>query len=156
MGEEISWGQRIFGFETPDAIAEGNIQGETNIHNWWVFNFHKSKPGAEVEVTKTGIAALLTAKKIFIYIFVSFLFLLPLGVKFNPLIRKLSKRFYLPVPAIALGILFIANILLYKAFKPLAIGYRGIGRGLAEVEEFNFALILFLVPFVWYGMARRR
>ena len=31
--EEISWGQRIFGFETPDAIAEVNFQDETTLHN---------------------------------------------------------------------------------------------------------------------------
>ena len=32
-GEEISWGQRIFGVETPEAIAENNAQGELNFHN---------------------------------------------------------------------------------------------------------------------------
>jgi hypothetical protein len=32
-GEEISWGQRIFGFRTPDAIAENNTQYEFNLHN---------------------------------------------------------------------------------------------------------------------------
>ncbi len=32
-GEEISWGQRIIGFETPDAIAKNNTQFEFNIHN---------------------------------------------------------------------------------------------------------------------------
>src|SRR5690606_18740736 len=32
-GEEISWGQRIFGWETPQEIADLNDQGETNIHN---------------------------------------------------------------------------------------------------------------------------
>jgi hypothetical protein len=32
-GEEISWGQRIFGWETPESLAELNRQGETNIHN---------------------------------------------------------------------------------------------------------------------------
>lgn len=32
-GEEISWGQRVFGWETPTAFAEINEQGETNIHN---------------------------------------------------------------------------------------------------------------------------
>ncbi len=31
--EEISWGQRIVGLVTPDAIAELNRQGETNVHN---------------------------------------------------------------------------------------------------------------------------
>lgn len=32
-GEEISWGQRIFGWETPDRLMEINDQNETNIHN---------------------------------------------------------------------------------------------------------------------------
>jgi hypothetical protein len=30
--EEISWGQRIFGFATPESLS-GNIQGEFNLHN---------------------------------------------------------------------------------------------------------------------------
>jgi hypothetical protein len=33
MGEEISWGQRIFGFGTPEALLEINHQHEFNIHN---------------------------------------------------------------------------------------------------------------------------
>lgn len=32
-GEEISWGQRIFGWMTPGALEDINNQGETNIHN---------------------------------------------------------------------------------------------------------------------------
>ncbi len=32
-GEEISWGQRIFGWTTPGAIADVNVQGETTLHN---------------------------------------------------------------------------------------------------------------------------
>jgi hypothetical protein len=32
-GEEISWGQRILGLETPDPLVEANIQGELNVHN---------------------------------------------------------------------------------------------------------------------------
>ena len=145
MGEEISWGQRMFGW----AGFEGNLQGETSLHNQPLFNHHVSEAGAEVEIVKTGLAAWLTAKKIFVYIFLSFLFLLPLGVKFVPFIRNLVKRFYIPVPAIELGILFIINILLFKAFKPLRHSWDGAGRGLSEIEEFNFAFILFLVPFVW-------
>jgi hypothetical protein len=33
MGEEISWGQRIFGIETPEAVARVNLQNELTIHN---------------------------------------------------------------------------------------------------------------------------
>ncbi len=38
-GEEISWGQRIFGFETPELLANfANRQGEVNLHNLKWFN----------------------------------------------------------------------------------------------------------------------
>ncbi len=33
VGEEISWGQRIFNFATPEKLAEINKQNEFNIHN---------------------------------------------------------------------------------------------------------------------------
>ena len=32
-GEECSWGQHWFGWDTPEAIAEVNAQDETNLHN---------------------------------------------------------------------------------------------------------------------------
>ncbi len=38
MMEEISWGQRLFGWSTPDALAEVNVQNETTLHNIGIFN----------------------------------------------------------------------------------------------------------------------
>jgi hypothetical protein len=32
-GEEISWGQRILGLETPDVLMDANVQAELNTHN---------------------------------------------------------------------------------------------------------------------------
>lgn len=32
-GEEISWGQRIFGIESSEYFQKNNAQGETNLHN---------------------------------------------------------------------------------------------------------------------------
>ncbi len=32
--EEISWGQRLIGFSSPDYFRANNLQGETNIHNF--------------------------------------------------------------------------------------------------------------------------
>lgn len=32
-GEEISWGQRVFGWGTPESLAAINHQAETNVHN---------------------------------------------------------------------------------------------------------------------------
>nr|NIS24911.1 hypothetical protein [candidate division KSB1 bacterium] len=33
IGEEVSWGQRVFGWSTPDVMKVVNKQEETNIHN---------------------------------------------------------------------------------------------------------------------------
>ncbi len=33
IGEELSWGQRIVGWGTPDTLASANKQAETNLHN---------------------------------------------------------------------------------------------------------------------------
>lgn len=33
FGEEISWGQRILGWQTSEALLAVNVQGETNLHN---------------------------------------------------------------------------------------------------------------------------
>lgn len=47
-GEEISWGQRLFGIESPEYFKKNNTQAETNIHNLivggvrinrWIFSF---------------------------------------------------------------------------------------------------------------------
>jgi tetratricopeptide (TPR) repeat protein len=32
--EEISWGQRVFGFASPEFFSRNNLQGETNLHNF--------------------------------------------------------------------------------------------------------------------------
>lgn len=32
-GEEISWGQRLFGLKSPEYFQQNNTQGETNLHN---------------------------------------------------------------------------------------------------------------------------
>lgn len=39
-GEEISWGQRIIGFDTPESLVEINTQDEFNVHNIEFEHFH--------------------------------------------------------------------------------------------------------------------
>lgn len=39
-GEELSWGQRIFGFKTPEKIEKSNEQHEFNLHNHKWKHFH--------------------------------------------------------------------------------------------------------------------
>lgn len=47
-GEEISWGQHLFGWETPLAIKKINDQNETNIHN--ISSWFDQKPRMLFEI----------------------------------------------------------------------------------------------------------
>ena len=38
MGEEISWGQRLFNYGTPEYFEKNNIQDEVNLHNLKIFD----------------------------------------------------------------------------------------------------------------------
>ncbi len=40
FAEEVSWGQRIIGIETPEVFMEKNIQHEVSIHNLYLFDRH--------------------------------------------------------------------------------------------------------------------
>ncbi len=51
FGEEISWGQRVFGFATPETIQQANEQKEFNLHNLHLDHF---SPLAMVSFLLTG------------------------------------------------------------------------------------------------------
>ncbi|MCP3998706.1 MAG: tetratricopeptide repeat protein [bacterium] len=46
VGEEISWGQRIFGWGSPELFKEKNLQGETNLHNFMTGPYSTQLKGA--------------------------------------------------------------------------------------------------------------
>lgn len=60
-GEEISWGQHFFGWQTPETLGALNDQGETNLHN--VSSWLDQKPRLMVVLWSTagGIGAPLLA-----------------------------------------------------------------------------------------------
>ncbi len=53
-GEEISWGQRLLGYATPDFLSQ-NIQEEANLHNLPLFGAH-SKAGRVVILLSCAVA----------------------------------------------------------------------------------------------------
>jgi hypothetical protein len=97
-GEEISWGQRIFGWGTPDELAKNNLQGETNLHN--------------LEVIDGGILSISRLSRIF---WLTFTLLIPAACVVSPRLRRAIDRF-VPVLPLSLGFLFV---LLYVAMKAM-------------------------------------
>lgn len=82
MGEEISWGQRLFGVQTPEFFAKHNAQNETNLHNL---------VAGGVKINKLIFGAGLAVAV------VSYLLILPILYAKNDRIRALADRFAVPV-----------------------------------------------------------
>ncbi len=64
-GEEISWGQRLFGWQTPDWFAQHNRQAEINLHNL-VLN--------DIDLAKLVFGHILTIGLVFYMSLVPFLY----------------------------------------------------------------------------------
>ncbi len=127
-GEEISWGQRIFGWETGETLKEINKQGEITFHNVEI---------SGVALTEHLFGPVLT------FVLLLYLVALPLLYPRNATIQRLSDRFAIPVPGLrhaALAIIGSIIIAIVDAF--------GVSRAW-EVYECVFALLtvsIFLLP----------
>jgi hypothetical protein len=82
-GEEISWGQRIFGIETPEYFQQHNAQQETNLHNLIVGGVKLNK--LIFSVILVGLLSI-------------FLLIVPLLHQKSEAVRKLLDRSAIPVP----------------------------------------------------------
>lgn len=76
-GEEISWGQRLFGIATPDSLSTVNVQDEFNIHNI---------DGIHQHVRLAGVA------------FISlFCFLIPITNRLSKSLQRFYSRWGIPM-----------------------------------------------------------
>ena len=82
-GEEISWGQRIFGIETPEAFAEHNRQGETNLHN--------------LEIYRVNLNKLIFSNLLGVFL-VFYVLVLPALATRKPTVEKLTTQWAVPLP----------------------------------------------------------
>lgn len=64
-GEEMSWGQRFLGLETPEILKKYNNQGEINLHNIKIGDFN---------VNKVIFSQLMSLGLVFYFLFLPFLY----------------------------------------------------------------------------------
>jgi len=147
-GEEISWGQRIFNFSTPEKLNEINVQKEFNIHNIELFN------GYNLDKTKKkGLSRFLTINFLYRLFFLFFGIILPVLVMYSKKIALLTKRIHLPVPPLSIGMFFMVNWMIYKIIltqllpKGEAMGYYF---GIVEVMESGSAFIFFILSLYFF------
>ena len=96
--EEISWGQRVFNFETPYRIAKLNLQSELTIHNM--------------------IDNDIPIHNIFFYAVVIWGFILPLFLRFNNRFSSLAQQWGIPKVA-AYDLPYFIISLAFFVFHPV-------------------------------------
>lgn len=132
-GEEISWGQRILGFQTPDSLTQVNRQEEFNVHNLTVLETNK----------------LLDADRLFDMFWFLFGVFTPALALVLPAFRRFAARF-IPIVFWGISLLFLYNYLWAKLAKVI---YRSVytfdripfSQAIQEIKESNYALIFILV-----------
>ncbi len=116
-GEEISWGQRILGLQTPEAIAEVNNKDEINLHNLELFGSKNSLPF-----------------KLYQFFAFTYTAVIPLIALASAKMRKLFERFIHVVPLL-FGAAVLANFLLSQ----IVSRYTFLGQP-GEIQESNYEL----------------
>lgn len=90
-GEEISWGQRLFGWGTPSELAHINVQDETNLHN-----------------LKELQGGMLDPERLFRLGWLVLFGVLPIAAAlWRPVRRRVGRWF--PIAPLWLGIVFVFN-----------------------------------------------
>ncbi len=134
FGEELSWGQQIFGFRAPESIRSINRQRELNLHNLELFDSHTSSG------PKTGWAAWVTSNRLFDYFMAGSFLLLPLAARHRGAGAWLEARgvpvvspWFGPPLVLNLGLTAVAeSTLVVDVFTHLAV---------SETREFCYALL---------------
>jgi len=103
-GEEISWGQRIFGLETPEVLQNHNVQGELNLHNLSIFDKHG---GILNQHTALNVFALLIGVVI------------PLVYLTQRRLRQLLNWLHFPVLPASLVLFFLGGLLYGQSLAKL-------------------------------------
>lgn len=88
-GEEISWGQRIFDWQSGEFFTTHNAQGETNLHNLTV---------GDLKINRLLFGSLLTLGVLFYFL------LLPVLFTRVPRIQRFLDGLHIPVPKTHHGI----------------------------------------------------
>lgn len=129
-GEEISWGQRIFGIETPESIGAVNKQDELNIHN---IEFVDTFMGGKYRYLSLMMLAIGLA--------------FPLFAAF-PIGRRTIQWWAFPVTPAGFSIVFVGAYWFGKYYVNESFN----DADASEVREFLLSAGMLL--FAWYGAFR--
>ena len=123
FGEEISWGQRIFGIQSPSFFSENNFQGEINIHNMMVMG---------VDLNRWIFTYVL------VLIFTFYFLITPIMYYKNKFPKTIVNRFSFLIPNYLYSSIFLFTTLIINL---------NLAEKVSEVWECSFAVTIFFICF---------
>jgi hypothetical protein len=138
-GEELSWGQHILKYETPEVFAKANRQEEVNLHNLRFLD-SRGKDGTR----KRGLGFLLNSNRFLDYFMFSVFVALPLVVRRRDALGNLARRLGAP----RFGMSFVAPLALNYGLTVAAVFLTDrefMTRATSEIRETNCAMLCFLL-----------
>jgi hypothetical protein len=147
-GEEISWGQRLIGFETPESIGKINVQKEFNIHNIEIFNNKDLQGNVKNELKK-----LLDMNFLFKVFVMVFGIILPICVYHIKFISAITLKLAIPVPPVSIGIFFLVSWGIYQLISStiFADSSNAYFASFVEIFECAQASILAIISFYFFN-----
>jgi len=148
-GEEISWGQRIFHFHTPE-IMSSNLQHEFSLHNMPFFDTRVPgyKDNQHMNRGKKGIAQELTIYSLFNRFWFSFCVLIPILNLISFRVHKWMEKINFPVAPIWIGLFFMANSFIFYNVLQYFVPYPLSGPP-REIMEAAYCFFFFILA-VWF------
>lgn len=139
--EEISYGQRMLGFATPEILAGLNTKREFNIHNLRILS------------SEQGMSHWFNAQRLFSVFWLAYCTLFPVVHRLMAWPRALGRAVYLPVAPVTLGATFLFN---YAAAKGMVLFVvpPALMSAVTELKEANYAVLF--ACFGLFEFARRR
>ena len=121
--EEISWGQRILGVESPEWFLKHNRQFETNVHNLVIYGVNLNKV---VFGRFLGIMVLI------------YMLATPILYRLNRKFKNLINRWAIPIPQ-------NYQILLFIIVNAILQYHLGLTKKVSEMRELSNCFFFFLV-----------
>jgi hypothetical protein len=151
FGEEISWGQRIFGWETPQYLKKVNRQKETTFHNIKLFNSKLFFKGGNRKVERPFLSIILDVNSWFFLFWFSYCLLLPLMNHYSLRLNRYFSGKRIPLPPLWIGFLLLTNFIIFVVpyFVYYLLGSRvpPMYHSFTEIRESNEAFIFAILAF---------
>ena len=147
FGEEISWGQRLFGIETPEFMSRINSKNEINLHNTDLFHIG---PRGSREIGEFNSFSI---SRLFSLFWLSFCIIIPAITRLKYFNYLFVEKIKLPIVSLWIGSVFIINYAISKIYETY---YPELFVGIVEVKETNFAILFVFVGLYFWSRAHSK